>query len=63
MGDGNDVKVEGCGTSRIKVDGKIIRLPGSLHVPDLDCDLFSTTRHGRIGEGHSFVQSDGAVSK
>ena len=59
MGDGTEVPVAGCGVSRMKVDGKTMRLPGSLHIPNLDCDPFSSTRHGRLEDGHSFVLSGG----
>ena len=51
--------VMGHGTSRVKLGGKIICLPLSLHVPGSDWDPFSTTRHGLAGEGKSFMLSDG----
>ena len=56
MGSGAGAKVEGHGTSRAKAGGRAVCLPGSLHIPSLGCDLFSATRRGRIGEGHSFLQ-------
>ena len=58
MGDGTEIPVLGYGTSRMKVDGHISRLVNSLHVPELDCDLFSCTRHGRNGKGCSFLLED-----
>jgi hypothetical protein len=39
MGDGTPVAVQGYGTGRIKMDGKVQVLKKSLHVPTLDCSL------------------------
>ena len=61
MGDGTHIPVLGYGTSRIKLDGKVIRLANSLHVPTLHCDLFSATRHGQLGQGNSFMLADGKM--
>ena len=58
MGDGHESPVAGYGTSRMKIDGHVTRILNSLHVPGLDCDLFSTTRHGRNGKGCSFLLGD-----
>lgn len=55
MGDGSKIPVLGYGTSRMKINSKIVRLTNSLHVPDLDCDLFSGTWHGHNGEGCSLL--------
>ena len=33
----------------------------SLHVPSLDTDLFSTTKHGRRGKGNAFLLADGGM--
>ena len=41
MGDHSEIPVLGFGTSRIKSNGHVTRLVNSLHVPDLDVDLFS----------------------
>ena len=59
MGNGMEIPIAGYGTSRAKINGNVVRLPLSLHVPDLDCDLLSATRHGRKGAGHTFLISDG----
>ena len=58
MGDGSEIPVLGYGTSRMKINGKVVRLTNSLHVPNLDCDLFSGTRHGRNGEGCSLLLAE-----
>lgn len=49
MGDASKISVAGYGTSRIKLDGNVTQLVNSLHVPNLDCDLFSATKHGHVG--------------
>ena len=59
MGDASRIPVAGYGTSRMKIDGNITRLVNSLHVPLLDSDLFSVTKHGRMGDGHSFLLEGG----
>ena len=51
MVDGTKIPVLGYGTSRMKIDGHVTRLIKSLHVPGLDCDLFSCTPQGMIGKG------------
>ena len=58
MGDGSKVPVAGYGVSRIKINGRVVRLENSLHVPSLDSDLLSTTRHGRNGKGCMFLLGD-----
>ena len=35
------------------------RIINSLHVPGLDSDLFSFTKHGRMDHGHSFLLEGG----
>ena len=55
MGDGSEVPVAGYGVSRIKINGKVVRLENSLHVPTLDSDLLSTTRHACNGKGCTFL--------
>ena len=42
----------------MKIDGHVIRLVNSLHVPDLDVDLFSYTRYGSNGKGNTFFLGD-----
>ena len=59
MGDHSEIPVLGYGTSRVKIDGHVVRLVNSLHVPDLDVDLFSCTRHGSNGKGNTFFLGDG----
>ena len=58
MGDGTRVCVDGYGTARIKLNGKVQVLPKSLHVPGLDCSLLSITRHGHQ-KGCTFFTGDG----
>ena len=55
MVDCTPVPVVGYGTARIKLDGHVSCLETSLHVPSLETSLFSTTKHGRNGTGHSFL--------
>ena len=55
MCDGSEIQVLGYGTSQMKINGFVTRLVNSLHVPGLDCDLFSCMRHGRNGKGCSFI--------
>ena len=59
MGDGTEIPVLGYGTSLMKIDRLVTRLINSLHVPGLDCDLFSCTRHGMMVKGCTFVLRDG----
>ena len=54
MGDNSEIPVLGYGTSRVKMNGHNVRLINSLHVPDLDVDLFSCTRHGSNVKGNTF---------
>ena len=61
MGDGTPVPVQGYGTGRIKMDGKVQVLKKALHVPTLDCSLLSITRHGRSGKGCSFIIENGCM--
>ena len=55
MGDARCVPVLGYGTSRMKINGNVTRIINSLHVPGLDSDLFSVTKHGCMDYGHSFL--------
>ena len=55
MRDETEIPVLGYGTSRMKIDGHVMHLLNSLHVPGLDCDLFSCTRNGK---GCSFFLGD-----
>ena len=59
MGDASRVPVAGYGTSRMKLNGNVTRVLNSLHVPGLDTDLFSVTKHGRMAHGHSFILEGG----
>ena len=61
MGDNSEIPVLGYGTARIKINGRVIRLVNSLHVPDLDVNLFSCTRHGSNREGNTFFLGDGKM--
>lgn len=45
LGDNSEISVLDYGTSCRKIDGHTIRLINSLHVPELNCDLFSCTWH------------------
>ena len=58
MGDASKIPVAGHGTSRMKIAGNVTRLVNSLHVPELDCNLLSATKHGRMGKGFSFLLGD-----
>ena len=53
MGDASRGAVVGYGTCRLKINGNVTRVLKCLHVPDLDSNLFSVTRHGRMDHGHS----------
>ena len=55
MGDCTPVPVVGYDTARIKLEGHVSCLENCLHVPSLETSLFSTTKHGRNGTGHSFL--------
>ena len=59
MGDASRIPVVDYGTSQMKIDGNVTRLVNSLHFPLLDSDLFSVTKHGRMGDGHSFLLEGG----
>ena len=61
MGDHSEIPVLGFSTSRLKINGHVVRLVNSLHVPDLDVDLFSCTRHGSNGKGNTFFLDDGKM--
>ena len=61
VGDGQRIPVQGYGTARIKIDGKVIVLPNALHVPGLESNLFSATRHGSNGDGCAFIISNGTM--
>ena len=61
MGESSEIPVLGYGTSRIKINGRVVRLVNSLHVPDLDVNLFSCTRHGSNGKGNTFFLGDGKM--
>ena len=61
MGDGQRIKVAGYGIAKIKIDGHIITLVNALHVPELESNLFSATRHGSNGAGCSFLLSQGLM--
>ena len=45
----------------MKIDDHVTRLLNSLHVPGLDCDLFSCTRHGMIKKGCSLFLGEGKI--
>ena len=59
--DHSETLVFGYATSRLKINGRVVRLVNSLHVPDLDVDLFSCTRHGSNGKGNTFFLGDGKM--
>ena len=61
MGDGSPVPVLGIGTARFKVDGYVLEIPNALHVPNLDCNLLSITRHGLRGPGCTYLVANGSV--
>ena len=61
VGDGREITVLGYGPSCIKINGHVIVLDDSLHVPDLDCVLFSATRHGLNGKVCYFLLSEGML--
>ena len=61
MSNGAEIPVLGYGTSCMKIGGHVTRLINSLHVPGLDCDLFSCTRHGMMGKGCSFFLGDDKI--
>ena len=54
MGDSLEIPVLGYNTSRVKINGRVVGLVNSLHVPDQDVDLFSCTRHRSNGKGNTF---------
>ena len=55
MGDGEKVIVKRYGTVRIKINGNVCVLKNTLHVPTLDCNLFSAVFHGCNGQGCVFM--------
>ena len=59
MGDTSHIPVHGYGTSRMKLNGNVTRIINSLHVPGVDPDLFSVTKHGHMALGHSFILEGG----
>ena len=61
MGDHSEIPVLGYDTSRLKINGRVVRLVNSLHVPDLDVDLFSCTRHGSNKKGNTFFLNEGKM--
>ena len=61
MGDHSEIPVLGYSTSRVKINGHVVRIVNSLHVPDLDVDLFSCTRHGSNGKGNTFFLGEGKM--
>ena len=61
MGDNSEIPVLGYSTSRVKINGRVVRLVNSLHAPDLDVDLFSCTRHGSNGKGNRFFLGGGKI--
>ena len=61
MGDNFKIPVLGYGTSRVKINGHVVCLVNSLHVPDLDVGLFSCTRHGSNGKGNTFFLGEGEM--
>ena len=61
MGDGSPTPVAGIGTARIKIQGKVIELPNALHIPGLNCNLMSITRHGLRGSGCSYLSAGGCI--
>ena len=58
MGDQIEIPVLGYGTLRMKIDGHVTGLIKNLHVPGLDCDLFSCNQHGRNSKGCSLFLDD-----
>ena len=61
MGDNSEIPVIGYRTTRIEMNGRVVCLVNSLHVPDLDVNLFSCTRHGSNGKGNTFFLGDGKM--
>ena len=59
MEDVSRVAVAGYGTCRTKINGNITRVLKCLYLPDLDSNLFSVTRYGRMDYGHSFILEGG----
>ena len=61
MGDHSEIPVLGYGTSRLKINGRVVCLVNSLYVPELDVDFFSYTRHGSNRKGNTFFLGDGKM--
>ena len=61
MGDSSETPVLGYGNSRVKVNDRVVLLVNSLHVLDLDVDLFLCTRHGPNSTGNTFFLGDGEM--
>ena len=58
MGDGSEISVLGYGTIRMKINGKIFQITNSLHMFNLDCNLFSGTFYGCNVEGCSLLLAE-----
>lgn len=61
LGDSKQVPVLGYGTARIKIDGRVIILQNALHIPELESNLLSATRHGSNSSGCAFLISNGVM--
>ena len=61
MGDHSEIPVLGYDTSRVKINGYVVRLVNTLHVPDLDVDLFSCTWHSSNGNGNTLFLGEGKI--
>ena len=59
MGDASCAAVAGYGLCPMIIDSNVTRVLNSLHVPDLDSNLFSVTKHGCMDYGHSFILEGG----
>ena len=46
----------------MKINGNVTRVLNSLHVPGLNSDLFSVTKHGHMDLGHSFILEGGNMN-
>ena len=52
MGDTSRIPVHEYGTSQMIINDNVMRVINSLHVPGLDSDLFSVTKHRHMDHGH-----------
>ena len=59
MGDASRIPVLWYSTSPMKINRNVTCIVNSLHVPGLDSDLFSVTKHRRMDHGHSFLLEGG----